>query len=128
MVHPNNEVGMSEKTKGERALIGARLKAARERAHIGVDDAAKAAVVQPLAIEKWERGAALPSLVEFKRLLEAYGATGSEVLYDVNPMEIAPDLVAELARAARAFSPELRAKVDCLIAMSARGVEPVWRT
>lgn len=114
-------------TKNRRALIGRRLRAARERAHIGVVEAAREMGVQPLAVERWERGAALPSLVEFGHALELYGVMPCEVLFETNPMELPPDLAAELAKEAKRFSPGLRARVDCLLAMLARGKEPVWQ-
>jgi transcriptional regulator with XRE-family HTH domain len=118
---------MQSNTKSERALIGRRLQEVRERAHISVADAAKALEVQPLAIERWERGAALPSLLEFKRVLVLYGVMACEVLFEVNPLELPPDQAAELAQKAKGFSPGLRARVDCLLAMFAKGREPVWR-
>lgn len=110
-----------------RALIGRRLRIARERAHISVEDAARELQVQPLAIERWERGAALPSLVEFAAVLGLYGVMACEVLFDENPMELGPEEAAELAREAKRFSPRLRVRVDCLLAMLARGREPEWR-
>jgi transcriptional regulator with XRE-family HTH domain len=118
---------MSQKTRGERALIGARLKDLRERAHIGIADAAKAAEVQPVAVEKWERGAALPSVLELRELVQCYGVMPCEVLFERNPWELDSEAAGELARAARNFSPSLRAKIDCLLAMMARGKEPAWR-
>lgn len=113
--------------KMEKALLGERLRAVRERAHVGIDEAAQAAGVQPLAIEKWERGSSLPSLIEFRALLPLYGVTACEVLYEDNPIELSPEQFAELSRAARTFSPGLRARVDVLLAMYARGKEPVWK-
>lgn len=111
--------------KAERAQIGERLRAARERAHISVADAAISLGVQPLAIERWERGAALPSLIEFKGVLQLYGVMACDLLFDVNPFELAPDQASELARHAKAFSAGLRARIDCLLAVMARGKEPV---
>lgn len=118
---PNNNA------KAERALIGSRLQAARERAHISIEDAARGLEVQPLAIERWEKGAAVPSLLEFKRVLLLYGVMACDVLFEVNPFEIAPDQAAELAREAKRFSPALRARIDWLLAMMAKARDPVWR-
>jgi transcriptional regulator with XRE-family HTH domain len=114
--------------KTTKAQLAARLKAARERAHISVEDAAAAAGVQPVAVRRWERGtAALPSLIEFTQLLHAYGVTASDVLYDEGPRMLSSQQAIELAQAARQFSPSLRARVDVLLAMHAKGVEPVWK-
>ena len=118
---------MANKIRDERAMIGRRLRHARERAHITVQDAAKALDVQPVAVERWERGAALPSLIEFTRAIEVYGVMASEVLFEVSPIVLSPQEAAELAARARMFSPALRSRVDCLLAMFARGREPVWR-
>jgi transcriptional regulator with XRE-family HTH domain len=118
---------MSSKLKGERAAIGVRLQSARERANLSIEDAAKAAEVQPLAVVKWERGAALPSLLELRALLELYGVMACGILFEHNPWELQQDEMAELIRAGKDFSPSLRAKVDCLVAMLGKGKEPVWR-
>lgn len=118
---------MQSKNKDERASIGRRLQEARERAHISVPDAATALGVQPLAVERWERGAAMPSLIDFKGVLQLYGVMACEILFEVNPHEIPPDQAAELARHAKGFSPALRARIDCLLAIFARGKEPVWQ-
>jgi transcriptional regulator with XRE-family HTH domain len=108
--------------------LAARLKAARERAHISVDDAASAAGVQPIAIRRWEKGTALPSLLEFRQLLQAYGVMACDVLFDENPLTLTPSQAAELSQAARHFSPSLRLRMDLLLTMHGRGVEPVWKT
>lgn len=112
--------------KKDRADIGGRLRAARLRAHISVQEAAKAAAVQPVALEKWEKGGALPSLIEFRDLLPVYGVMACQVLFDDNPLELSPEHAAELTRAARSFSPGLRARVDYMLALVARGKEPEW--
>lgn len=113
--------------RAEKARLGARLRAARERAHVTVEEAASAANVQPLAVERWEKGRALPSLVEFRELLPLYGVMACEILFDANPWELTADHMAELGRAAKGFSPSLRARVDCLLAMVAQAKEPVWK-
>lgn len=113
--------------KQERVKIGERLQAVRERAHLSVEDAAEAAGVLPLAVKKWERGAALPSLIEFRQLLPLYGVMACELLFDMNPWTLTPEQAGELARASKSFSPELRTKVDTLLAMMAHAKEPVWK-
>lgn len=113
--------------KSERAKVGARLRAARERAHVTVEDAAASAEVQPLAIQKWERGTSLPSLLELRALLQTYGCMACDILFDMNPWTITSEQGAELIRASRDLSPGLRAKVDLLLAMHGRGVEPIWK-
>lgn len=114
-------------SKSERVLIGKRLQKARQRAHISVAGAAESLGVQPLAIERWERGAALPSLMDLREILPLYGVMACDLLFEVNPLELPPDQAAELARHARGFSPALRARVDCFLAMFAKGTEPEWR-
>lgn len=118
---------MQSNNKTEREQIGRRLQAARTSAHISIQDAAQALDVQPLAIERWERGAALPSLVEFKWVLELYGVMACDVLFDVNPYLLSPEHSAELTHEARTFTPSLRSRIDSLVAMLARGREPEWR-
>jgi transcriptional regulator with XRE-family HTH domain len=107
--------------------LAVRLKAARERAHISVEDAASAAGVQPIAIRRWERGSTLPSLLEFRLLLQAYGVMACDVLFDDSPWALSPSQAAELSHAARNFSPSLRVRMDLLLTMHARGVEPEWK-
>lgn len=113
--------------KQDKMQIGRRLRGARERAHIHVNEAARAAGVQPLAVEKWERGTAMPTLLELRALLELYGVMACEILFDSNPIELSADQATELSRAAKDFSPGLRARVDLLLAMLSAGKEPVWR-
>jgi transcriptional regulator with XRE-family HTH domain len=107
--------------------LAARLRRARLDAHISVEDAALAADVQPIAIRRWEKGSALPNLVQFRQLLEVYGVTACDVLYADNPWRLPPAEAAELAQAARLFSPRLRARMDLLLAMHSAGVEPIWK-
>lgn len=125
----NQEQGgmTSSSNRVERALIGKRLQEARERAHISVSGAAESLGVQPLAVERWEKGVAMPSLLDLKGVLRLYGVMACDILFEVNPYELGPEEAAELSRHARSFSPALRAKVDCFVAMFARGTEPVWR-
>lgn len=113
--------------KTEKARIGARLRVVRERAHITVEDAASAAGVQPLAVTKWERGAAQPSLVELRALMEAYGCMACDILYEENPWRLTTEESAELGRAVRGSSQRLRARVDLFLTMHTKGVEPVWK-
>lgn len=114
-------------TKSERLEIGRRLRAARERAHISIEDAAQEFRVQPLAVERWERGAGLPSLLEMRSVLELYGVMGYDILLETNPMELSPDQASELTRASRGFSTGLQVKVNALLAIMAKGCEPAWR-
>lgn len=108
--------------------IGDRLRIVRERAHITLPEAAEAAGVQPLAVEKWERGASLPPLLEFRALLPLYGVMACEVLFDSNPLAFSQEEATELRGVAKALSPALRARVDCLLAMMAQGTEPTWKS
>jgi transcriptional regulator with XRE-family HTH domain len=112
--------------KQEKAAIGKRLRAIRQRAHISVEEAAQAATVQPLAVQKWEKGTALPSLLEFRALLQLYGVMACEVLFETSPIELSAEHVSELSKAAANFTPGLRARVDYLLAIFARGKEPEW--
>lgn len=107
--------------------IGRRLRAVRERARITVADAAQAVGVQPLAVEKWERGRTMPTLLELRRLLPVYGVTAAEVLYDRNPMTFTAEETADLSRAATALNPALRARVDTMLAVMGQAVEPAWK-
>jgi transcriptional regulator with XRE-family HTH domain len=107
--------------------IGERLRAVRERAHISIQESAKAAGVQPLAVEKWERGSSLPPLLEFRALLPLYGVMACELLFDSNPLTFSQEEAVELRQAAKALSPALRARVDCLLAVMAQGTEPAWK-
>lgn len=113
--------------RAERVAVGRRLRGARESAHLSVEDAAQASGVQALAIDKWERGAALPNLLQLRALIELYGVMACQVLYDNNPWVLPAELAAELGRAARSFSPALRTRVDVYLATHSRGVEPVFK-
>lgn len=114
--------------KIEKVRVAQRLKAARERAHLEVEDVAEAVGVLPLAVTRWEKGVTLPSLLELRQLLPIYGVVACEILYDRNPWELTPEQAGELSRAAKTFTPELRVKVDTLLAMMAKAKEPVWKT
>jgi transcriptional regulator with XRE-family HTH domain len=115
-------------SKQEREKIGRRLREVRERAHIQLVEAAEAAGVQPLAIEKWERGTSLPTLIEFRALLPLYGVMACEVLFDSNPLTLSQEDAQELARASKSMSPSLRARVDWILATMSQGREPAWKT
>lgn len=114
-------------SKQVKLQIGDRLRTVRERAHITIAEAAEAAGVQPLAVEKWERGTSLPPLLEFRALLPVYGVMACELLFDSNPLTFSTEEAAELRGAAKALSPALRARVDCLLAMMSPGREPAWK-
>lgn len=116
------------KQRLEKVKLGARLRAARERAHVSVLDAATSAEVQPLALEKWERGTSLPSLLELRSLLETYGCMACDILFDENPWTMTAEQGIELSKVSRGLSPGLRAKVEVFLVMHAKGVEPVWKT
>lgn len=113
--------------KQDREAIGRRLRAVRERARISTAEAASAALVQPLAVEKWERGTSLPSLIEFRALLPVYGVMACEILFEHNPLTLTVEEAGELKRAAQTLNPRLRGKVDFLLAMMGQGTEPVWK-
>lgn len=112
--------------KQDKAVIAARLRCVRERAHITIEDAAEAIKVQPLAVEKWERGSSLPSLLEFRALMELYGIMPALVLYGAHPLDLSAEQCAELLRHAKQFSPGLQAKVHLLLAIVGPGKEPAW--
>lgn len=114
-------------SKQLKAQIGERLRTVRERAHITVSEAARAAGVQPLAVEKWERGVSLPPLLEFRALLPVYGVMACELLFDSNPLTFSQEEAAELRQAVKPLSPSLRARVDCMLALMAEGTEPSWK-
>lgn len=116
-----------ENQRAEKANIGRRLRAIRERAHFTIAEAAKAAGVQPLAVQKWERGTALPSIIELRELMTLYGVMAYDILYDISPLEIGPEQVRELVQASKSFSPSLRARIDFILAMFSRGKEPTWK-
>lgn len=118
---------MMSNNRAERVLIGRRLQEARVTAHISVADAAESLGVQPLAIERWERGAAMPSLIDFKRVLELYGVMPADVLFGASQYELPPHLASELAQHAKGFSSGLRSRIDCFLALFARGKEPVFK-
>jgi transcriptional regulator with XRE-family HTH domain len=115
-------------SKQEKEKIGRRLREVRERAHISLVEAAEAAGVQPLAVEKWERGSTMPSLIEFRALLPLYGVMACELLFDSNPLTFSQAEAQELARVSKGMSPSLRARVDWLLAMMSKGREPAWKT
>lgn len=118
---------MQSNERIERMEIGRRLREARERAHISAADASERLGVQPLAVDRWERGAAMPSLIDFKGVLQLYGVMACDILFDVNPYELAPSHVAELTRHAKNFTPSLQARMDTFMAMFAKGKEPEFR-
>lgn len=109
-----------ERTRKEKAMIGARLREARERAKVTKEEAAEAASVQTAAVTAWERGTALPTLIQFKGLLPLYGVMSYQVLFGCMPLELLPEEAMELARAARTLTPRLRVKMDTLLAILAR--------
>jgi transcriptional regulator with XRE-family HTH domain len=113
--------------KQEKERLAQRLKQARERAHVSLEDAAEAASVQPLAVEKWESGKSLPGLLEFRSLMECYGTMPAYVLYAAHPLELSAEQCAELAKVSKQLSPGLQAKLSVLLAIVGPGKEPVWK-
>lgn len=116
------------KQKSVRTEIAGRLRAARTRAHLSLEDAARAVNVQPLAIKKWERGASLPSLLELRDLLPLYGVMAGEVLFEGSPIRLSPEQAAELRTAAAQCSPGLRCRLDLILSVAARAMEPHWKS
>jgi transcriptional regulator with XRE-family HTH domain len=114
-----------KKAKTEKAAIAVRLIAARERAGVTKEEAAEAAGVQPAAVSAWERGTALPTLLQLKGLIQCYGVTSHQVLFGCTFLQFTGDEAIELARASRALSPPLRLKLDVLLAIADRAVSPV---
>lgn len=110
-----------QQVKQERALIGRRLRDARERAGISREEAAEVAEVQTTAIDAWERGRSAPSLVQFRELCGLYGVLACHILLGVSPYGLSQEDAKELALAARAFSPGLQAKVGLLLALATVG-------
>lgn len=98
--------------KSQRALIGSRLRKARLRCSATVEEAAKAAGVQPLAVQRWEKGQALPCLVRFRDLLALYGVIPVEILFEENPYRLTRGQVTELLSLTRSCSPALRARIE----------------
>lgn len=110
----------------DKAIIGARLREARETAMISKEDAAESANVQVSAITAWERGTAMPNLVQVRGLLACYGLSGFKLLFGANPVELSKEEALELASAK--FSPSLRMKMDVVIALTRRAAnDPVSR-
>lgn len=104
--------------KRDKAIIGARLREAREMAKVTKEDAAEAAGVQTAAITAWERGTALPNLVQVRGLLTSYGMSGFKLLFGSCPIELTQDEARELANVA--LSPRLRVKMDVVLALTRR--------
>lgn len=109
-----------DRTRRDKAIIGARLREARERARVTKAEAAEAANAQEAAITSWERGTALPTLIQLKGLLPLYGVTSYQVLFGRLPIELLPEEAMELARASKTLSPRLRMKMDMLMSLIAR--------
>jgi transcriptional regulator with XRE-family HTH domain len=101
----------------ERALIGRRLRKARERAGCSIEEAAQLADVQPLAVQTWEKGKRTPCLVQLRMLLGLYGVTAFDVLFDENPYRIGRAEAAELLSVASKCSPAVQSRVELLIAV-----------
>jgi transcriptional regulator with XRE-family HTH domain len=103
--------------KFERALIGRRLRVARERAGASIEDAAAAAYVQPVAIKAWERGKSMPCPVQFRLLLGFYGVGASTVLFDKTPYELSRAESAELLALSDGCTPALRSRLELYVAL-----------
>lgn len=121
MLNHATQVGeVMDRTRRDKAIIGARLREARERARVTKAEAAEAANAQEAAITSWERGTALPTLIQLKGLLPLYGVTSYQVLFGRLPIELLPEEAMELARASKTLSPRLRMKMDMLMSLIAR--------
>jgi transcriptional regulator with XRE-family HTH domain len=108
-----------QEMKRQRVLIGARLQQARLRSGFTIEEAAAAADVEPLAVEAWERGRAMPCLVQLRELLQLYCVMACEILYETNPFAISREEAAELTRVSRSCSPAVQSKVDLLLTVMA---------
>lgn len=106
---------MSQKV--EMALIGRRLKEARQRSRVKQEEAAQAVSTTRTTISNWEAGRNLPCLVQFRGLLALYGETGYHILFGDNPFEITKEEAAELSQLARTASPGLRRRIDVLLTL-----------
>lgn len=107
-------------TRSEKAVIGARLRDARERMGITKEEAAEAAGAQLAAVRAWERGSALPTLPQLKGLLPHYGVSCYELLFGVTPIALDGDDLAQLRTAALALSPRLQVKLELMLMLTAR--------
>jgi len=103
----------------QKAVIGDRLRRARELARISKEEAAEAAGAQAIAVASWERGSTLPSLVQLPGLLACYGVTSYQVLFGSSfPVALTQEEATELAAAE--FSPRLARKRDVLLTLLGR--------
>lgn len=98
-------------------MMGARLREARESAGITKEHAAESAGAQVSAVTAWERGTALPTLVQVKGLLACYGMSPHQLLFGSTPVQFTPAEAAHLARASHGFGAKLRVKVDLLLTL-----------
>lgn len=104
----------------EKAVICARLRESRERANVSKEEAAAAACVQIAAVTAWEKGTSLPTILQLRSLLACYGITSHEALFGSAPLELTPQEATELMLVARSLSPQLKLKIDLILAMAAR--------
>lgn len=106
-----------KRQRQQQADIGAHLRATRERLRITKEEAAAATGAQVAAVSAWERGTASPTLVQLRGLLECYGVSCHQLLFGRAALTMSDQEASELVRAARDFSPGLRAKVDVFLTL-----------
>lgn len=104
-------------------MLGARLELARRKAGASQEEAAEAADVDPIAVESWESGRAMPSLIQFRQLVSHYGVLPGMVLFGGIPVQITRSEATEMRIAVEGCSSSVRAKVDCVLAMFAEPSE-----
>jgi transcriptional regulator with XRE-family HTH domain len=102
-------------SKAEMVAIGARLKAARQRASVTQEGASKVTNVSRSTVSNWEAGRNMPCLVQFKSLLGLYGVTGHEILFGRHPLELTTEQTRELMQFAQLLSPGLQMRLDLLM-------------
>lgn len=101
----------------EKKQFAGRLRVYRVWAGCSEGEAAEAAGVPVSAYRAWERGSALPNVFQFRDLMAAFGSNGYQVLNGSYPFQFTKAEGRELQLAAKSFSPELRSRIDMLMAL-----------
>lgn len=65
----------------DRCAIGLRLRRARADARLTQGDVAAEMRISRQAVSAWEVGKAMPTLLEFRAIVELYGASAEHVLF-----------------------------------------------
>jgi transcriptional regulator with XRE-family HTH domain len=105
-----------EDGRGEAALIGGRLQAARQRAGASQLDVAQALGVTRPTISNWEAGRNQPSLLQFREMLTMYSAPAYTVLYGSHRVSLTrADRLELISMVERHGSIRLQGKVDVIL-------------